>query len=167
MEDRMIRKSQPTQSAVHVDRPLTQMSEAILQDESGFVADRMFPILPVSKQSDLYRTYPRGAFTRDQMKKRAAGAQTAGIGYETSTNPYFCDVWGLHHDIEEQVEANADDEVDLDFEATTLLSHAALINRDAQWAASFFTGSVWTGEETLAGMDQWSDLTNSDPLIKI
>lgn len=165
--DRMIRKSQPTPSAVHVDRPLTNISLAIMQDPENFIADRVFPQIPVSKQSDLYREYPRGAFNRDQMEKRAPGAQSAGVGYETSTTPYFADVWALHHDVDEQTEENADEEVDLDFEATALLSQQALINRDARWSASFFVTGVWTNEETLAGMDQWSDFTNSSPLVKI
>lgn len=162
--DRMVRKSQPTQSAVHVDRPLTNMSLAIMQEESAFVADRVFPIVPVRKQSDLYRTYPRGAFNRDQMVKRAPGAETQGIGYETSTSPYYCHVWGLHHDIDEQTEANADEEVDLDFEATSLLSMQALINRDAQWAASFFTQGVWANDTTPGTL--W-DAASSTPLEDI
>lgn len=162
--DRMVRKSQPTQSAVHVDRPLTNMSLAIMQEESAFVADRVFPILPVSKQSDLYRTYPRGAFNRDQMRRRAAGTETQGIGYETSTSPYYCHVWGLHHDIDEQTEANADEEVDLDFEATSLLSMQALINRDAQWASQFFTQGVWANDTTPGTL--W-DAANSTPLEDI
>lgn len=145
-QDNMIRKSQPTPSAVHVDRPLTNMSLSIMQEESAFIADRVFPIIPVAKQSDLYRTYPRGAFNRDQMAKRAPGTETQGVGYQTSTSPYFCDVWGLHHDIDEQTEANADEEMNLDLEATSLLSMQALINRDAQWASQFFTTGVWAND---------------------
>lgn len=160
-----VTKAQPTPSAVHVDRPLTNMSVAVLQEE-GFIGDAVFPILPVSKQSDLYRIYDRASFQRDEMRKRAPGTESKTIGYATSTTPYFCDVWSLAVDIDEQTEENADEEVDLDMEATTLLSQAARINRDRRWAASYFTTGVWTGvaDETLAGGDQWSDYTNSDPL---
>lgn len=147
--DRMtIRKAQPTQSAVHVDRPLTNMSLAIFQEESKFLADQVFPMIPVSKQSDRYRTYAEEHFNRDGMRKRAPGTETQGVGYSTSTSPYFCDVWGLHHDIDEQTEENADEEVDLDFEATTLLSYQALINRERQWALKFFVAGAWTNESS-------------------
>lgn len=146
--DRMVRKAQPTPSAVHTDRPLTNMSLAIFQEESAFLADQVFPSIPVSKQSDRYRTYPEEFFNRDQMRKRAPGTETQGVGYETSTNPYFCDVWGLHHDIDEQTEENADEEVDLDFEATSLLSMQALINRERQWALKFFVAGAWTNESS-------------------
>lgn len=164
MEHQMIRKAQPTQSAVHVDRPLTNMSLAILQEESAFIADRVFPNIPVSKQSDLYRTYPKGAFNRDEMAKRAAGTETKGVGYEVATSPYFCDVWGLHHDIDEQTEENADEEMDLDFEATTLLTYKALINRDAQWAANYYATGVWTAQSTPGTL--W-DAAMSTPLEDI
>jgi hypothetical protein len=162
--DRMIRKAQPTPSAAHVDRPLTNMSLAIMQEESAFIADQIFPRITVSKQSDLYRTYPREYFNRDLMAKRAPGTETMGVGYETSTSPYFCDVWGLHHDIDEQTEENADEEVDLDFEATSLLSMQALINRDVQWASAFFTQGVWANDTTPATL--W-DAANSTPLEDI
>lgn len=151
--DRMIRKSQPTQSAVHTDRPLTNMSLAILQEESAFIAGQVFPQISVSKQSDKYRTYPESYFNRDQMKKRAPGTETAGVGYETSSSPYYCDVWGLHHDIDEQTEENADEEVDLDFEATTLLSMQALINRERQWALKHFVTGAWSNETDI--MQGW------------
>ena len=167
--DTMIRKAQPTPSAVHVDRPLTNMSLAILQDPSAFIADQVFPQLPVSKQSDLYREYPRGAFNRDEMEKRAPGTESAQVAYETSTTPYYADVWAAHVDIDEQTEENADEEVDLDFEAVQLLSHKALINRDAQWAANYFVTGVWTFEEDFGAQatQQWNDYTNSAPLQEI
>ncbi len=163
--DRMIRKSQPTSSAVHTDRPLTNMSLAIMQDSSAFIAGQVFPDISVTKQSDLYRTYPEAAFNRDQMRKRAPGTETAGVGYETSTSPYYCDVWGLHHDIDEQTEENADEEVDLDFEATTLLTSQALINRERQWAQNFFQStSSWTNSVDQA---QGWDSGGSDAVLEV
>jgi hypothetical protein len=161
-----VTKAQPSQGSVHVDRVLTNMSVSVLSEE-GFIGDQVFPVIPVAKQSDLYRIYERGAFQRDAMKKRAAGTESSTIGYSMSTTPYFCDVWSLAVDIDEQTEENADEDVNLDLEATTLLSQAARINRDRQWATNYFTGSVWGATEALAGTDQWSDYTNSDPLAKV
>lgn len=163
-----VRKAQPSPSSVHVDRTLTNMSVAVMS-EDGFIGDQVFPVVPVGKQSDLYRIYERGSFQRDEMRKRAPGTESNTIGYTTSTTPYFCDVWSLAVDIDEQTEENADEEVDLDLEATMLLSQAARINRDRQWATTFFTTGVWSGvaDETLSGTDQWSDYTNSDPLLKM
>ena len=62
---------QPTPSDVHVNAPLTQISIAFLQNASDFIATRVFPNIPVSKQSDRYYTYERGDFNRDEMAERA------------------------------------------------------------------------------------------------
>lgn len=161
-----VTKAQPSPSSVHVDRTLTNMSVAVMSEE-GFIADSVFPTIPVNKQSDLYRTYDRGSFQRDEMSKRAPGAESSTIGYSTSTTPYYADVYSLAVDIDEQTEENADEEVDLDLEATMLLAQAARINRDRNWASTFFGASIWTGEETLSGTSQFSDYAQSTPLEKI
>ena len=47
---------QPTLQDVHVNRPLTNVSVAYLQEAAGveFVADKAFPAVPVENKSDLY-----------------------------------------------------------------------------------------------------------------
>ena len=44
----------PRMSDAHIDRAMTQFSVAMFQDESNFIADKVFPIIPVSRQSDIY-----------------------------------------------------------------------------------------------------------------
>lgn len=139
---------QPGRSDVHVDRPLTNISLAFIQDAEGFVADRVFPRLSVSKQSDQYYTYDRGYFNRAEMKKRAPGAESAGMNYQINTDSYFADVWALHKDVSDQVRANADDPINLDREATTALSLQGLLRREKLWAAEYFVTGVWTTEVT-------------------
>lgn len=139
---------QPTLSDVHVDRPLTNVSIAFMQSADHFIADRAFPNIPVTKRSDKYFTYPRGDWFRDEMKKRAPGTASAGSGWNLSTDDYSADVWALHKDIDEQIRSNQDAGIDLDRDATNWLSQKALINRDVQWASTFFTTGVWTGSTT-------------------
>ena len=67
----------PTPGDVHVNVPLTNISIAYLQNASNFIASRVFPNIPVQKQSDRYYTYDRGEFNRDEMKERAAGTESA------------------------------------------------------------------------------------------
>jgi hypothetical protein len=70
---------QPTLQDVHVNRPLTNISVAYLQEAAGveFVADKAFPAVPVENKSDLYYTYARADFNRDEMQKRALSAESA------------------------------------------------------------------------------------------
>lgn len=140
--------TQPSRSDVHVNRPLTNISIAFVQDASNFIAGRVFPIVPVSKQSDAYFEYVRGEFNRDEMTERAPGTESAGGTYEIGTNTYYARTRAYHRDIPEQVRANADSPLSLDREATIFVTQKGLINREVQWATRYFTqtnpGDVWT-----------------------
>lgn len=156
--------NQPGRGDVHVDRPLTQISLAFLQSPDGFVADRVFPRVPVSKQSDSYFRYDRDMFNRNQMEKRAPGAESAGATYSIDTDTYNADVWALHHDIADQIRANADSPLQLDRETTEFLTIQSLIRREKSWADDNFVASVWTGDltgvsgaPTAPNFQQWNE----------
>jgi hypothetical protein len=137
---------QPTASDVHVNAPLTNVSVAWLQDESNFIADKMFRPVPVKKQSDLYFTYSRGQWFTAKAKKRAPSTESAGSGYDlTSTGNYYCDVYALHKDVDDQIRANADAALDVDTEATEFVTRDLVLKREITWATDFFTTGVWTG----------------------
>lgn len=149
---------QPSRSDVHVDRPLTNISIAFMQDPASFIADKVFPNIPVKSQGDLYFTIDRGMFNRSSMKERAPGTESAGIQWKVATDSYFAKVYALHNDVHDQVRANADSPLDLDRGATELLSIQALLKREIDWVTSFFAASKWTGDQT--GVDSASPSTN-------
>ncbi len=165
---------QPTLSDVHVNTPLTNISVAYLQDASHFIADRVFPNIPVTKQSDRYYVYDRHFFNRDEMRKRAPGTESAGSGYEVDNTPnYFADLWAYHKDIHDDIRGNSDSVLAPDREATEFVTHKALIKREKLWASTFLALSIWskdrdgvgaspTGDEFL----QW-DVSTSDPVIDL
>jgi len=139
---------QPGRADVHVDRPLSNLSIAFRQSQDGFVADRVFPNVPVSRQSDKYYVIPRGNFWRDEMKKRAPATRAPAINYTLSTDSYAADVFDLASDIPDEVRANADDQLNLDQMSTEQLTLQALIRKERLWASEFFALSVWTGDQT-------------------
>jgi hypothetical protein len=138
--------SQPSRSDVHIDGPLSNVSVAFIQNADAFVADRAFPRLAVSKQSDKYFTYDRGYFNRSEMKKRAPGTESAGSTYSIGQDSYSADVWALHRDVADQIRANADSPISLDREATELLTLQALLRKEKEWASAYFITGVWTEE---------------------
>lgn len=159
-----------TPSDVHVNRPLTNISVAMMQSASGFIADRIFPRVPVQKQSDLFTIYPSASWNRDEMKKRAPATETAGSGYDIAQSNYFCHVWGLHRDIDDQLRANADEPLNLDREATSWITGKAMIRREVEWATQYFRTGAWTNEKVgvaaapVAGQFlQWNDAA-SEPV---
>ena len=164
----------PTPGDVHVNSPLTNVSVGFLQNASSFIATRVFPNVPVSKQSDLYYTYDRGEFNRDEMELRAPGAESAGGGWKVGQDSYFCPVWAFHKDIPDQLRSNADSQFKLDSEATQYVTGKALIKREKIWTASYFTTGIWTfgragvASGPVAGTSvlQWNDAA-SDPITDV
>jgi hypothetical protein len=136
----------PTLSAVHVNTPLTNMSVAYAQAADMFVAHKVFPIVPVSKQSDLYYTYNKDDFRRSEAQLRAPGAESAGSGYSLdSSGNYYCSVNAIHKDIDDQIRANADAVLNMDRDATEYITQQLLIKRERDWATAFFGAGIWTG----------------------
>jgi hypothetical protein len=158
-----------TQSDAHVNRPLTSISVAYMQDASMFAASRIFPTVPVQKQSDIYFKYDRGDWNRNEMKIRAPATESAGSDYNVTTDNYYCPVAAVHRDLDDQLRANADDPLNLDSEATAWVSRKGLIYKEVLWATSFFQTGIWatlkTGVAATPGANQflqWND-TASEP----
>lgn len=162
----------PTQSDLHVNVPLTNVSVAYMQDKAQFIADKVFPRVPVQKQSDLYWKYSKSDWRRTDAQKRAPGTETAGVGWKVDTGQYFCEVWGVHKDIDDQVRANADSNWRLDSDATTFVTNQLLLRRDLDWNDKFFKAGQWgtdlTGVAGTVGAGQFLQWDNaaSDPIVQ-
>jgi hypothetical protein len=139
---------EPSRSDVHVDTPLGNVSLAFQQLATNFVAGQVFPHVPSDKRSNLYYTYDRGDFNRDEMEERAPGTESAGSTYAVGNDNFFCRVRSLHRDIPDQIRSNADDPFDLDSEATIFVTTKEMINREINWVTAFFTAGdpadTWT-----------------------
>lgn len=159
---------QPSQSQVHVNRPLTNISVAFMQNPNNFVWDKVFPMIPVDKKSDVYFTYPLAQWYADDAQKRRAGTESAGSGYPMSTDSYSCEKYSFHKDIDDDTRNNADAPIDLDRDATEFVTQTLMQRQENQWVTDFFTTSVW-GTDKTGGTDftLWSDFTGSDPVDDI
>lgn len=159
----------PTPGDVHVNAPLTNISVAFLQNASNFVATRVFPNIPVQKQSDRYYVYDRGDFNRDEMTLRAPATPSAGGGYRLDNTPtYFANRFSFHKDIPDEVRANADAVLNPDREATAFVTHKALIRREKTFVSNFFQTGLWSFEKTgVSGspsggqVKQWNDAAST------
>jgi hypothetical protein len=160
----------PFQSDVHVSVPLTNVAIAYFQNQRNFIADRVFPNIPVAKQFDQYWVYDRASWNRDQMKERAPGTESAGGGYELSRETYSATVKAFHKDIDDQTRANADQLINVDRDATNFVMMKAILHREVSFANKYLVPGVWDqsweGVSAAPGTDeflQWSD-PNSTPI---
>jgi len=53
-----------TPSQVHIDQPLTNLTLAYVQSQENFIADKVFPLVGVERQSDKYYIYDRDNMNR-------------------------------------------------------------------------------------------------------
>lgn len=137
----------PTRQQIHIDRALTNMSVAYMQDASVFVADQVFPQVPVQKQSDLYFVYRKEDFFTDEAQERASGTESAGGDYNIDqAPPYYCRIYAFHKDVTEQERVNADTPIRPDEDATEFVSHKLLLKREVLWAQQYFQPSIWATE---------------------
>lgn len=158
---------QPTPQDLHVNAALTQLS--IGYRNPAYVADQVFPIVRVNKQSDIIPAYDQSHWFRDNAQVRAPGTVSTGGGYTVDTSAtYFCNHWSRRFEIPDPLRRNADAPFDLDSDATRFVTDKIQMRREVAFAAAHFTTSVW-GADRVGGTDfaQWSDYGASDPVVDI
>ena len=131
----------------HIDRALTNISVAYMQDANAFIADKVFPIVKVKRQSDVFYVYNKGDFMRDEAALRGAGTESAGGDYGVeAADPYYCRKHAFHKDVTAEERANYDEPLDADRDATDFVTQKMLIRREMEWASKFFKEGIWGKE---------------------
>lgn len=161
----------PTKQQYHVDAMLTNISIAYIQRTETFVADKVFPVVPVRKQSDRYFLYKKEDWFRDEAEERRRAAESAGGGYEIDNTPdYACKLYAYHKDVTNEDRVNSDVPLNPDRDATLWLTQKLLLKREITWATKYFAADLWANEYVGAASDpgdgevlQW-DVATSDPI---
>jgi len=162
-----------TPSSVHIDAPLSNLTLAYVQSQTNFIADKVFPVVGVARQSDKYYIYDRANMNRSgDVKKLAPRTEVERIGMAISNDSYFADVYGLGMDFDEQTIANEDAALEIRSAGAETLVNRILIHREEQFASTFFATGVWgsevagdaSGSVGAGETVYWSDYTNSTPL---
>lgn len=135
----------PTASDSHVNRILTNMSIAFMQELSKFRADDLAPIMPVQKKSDAYFKLNKEYWFSDLMRKRGVGARAIQVGYGVSTDSYLCDLWSVGKPIDDQVRANEDSPLNSDRNAMQFVTRLERMNREKAFKSAFWSETAgWT-----------------------
>jgi len=166
-----------TPSQVHIDQPLSNLTLAYAQEQTNFIADKVFPTVGVQRQSDKYYIYDRANMNRTgDVQKLAPRTEVNRIGMTISNDSYFADVYGLGMDFDEQTLANEDAMLDIRSAGAQTLAMRLMIHREEQFASTFFAADVWgidydgvaNADNNLASeVTQWSDYDNSTPILDV
>jgi len=136
----------PVYGDIHVNTPLTNMSVAYMQNDSVMVANKVFPIVPVKKQSDLYFTYSRADMLRNEAAIREYGAESKGGGYNVSSDPYYCNIFAFHKDVYPTERVNSDSPLQPDIDAAEYVSQKLILKREIDFQSRFFATGIWGTE---------------------
>lgn len=166
---------QPVYGDVHISSALTNISVAYIQSEDSYIADKVFPVVPVVHQADQYFVFKKDDYFRDEAQIRADAAESAGSGFNLSTQSYAAKVWAIHKDIGDQVRRNADPAIDIDVATTKFVTQRMLIRRDRFFASTYMAASIWGTDVTFSASGTpgttastyWSDDANGDPFTDI
>jgi len=161
----------PTPQDVHVNTALSEISIAYKGKVENLIADKVFPSVPVQKQSDAILELDKNDWLRDEADIRAPGTESAGGGFGVSADKtYFCKKRGYHKDLPYDVIANSDIN-NLQQQVAEFVAWKLLLNRENQWISSYFQLGKWgrdyTGHastNTGTNIVFFDDGANSDPL---
>jgi hypothetical protein len=140
--------------------------------QDSYIADKVFPVVPVNHQADKYYKFSKSDFFRDEAQRRSDATESAGGGFNLTTGTYSADVWAFHKDIGDQVRANADAGIDIETVSAEFCMQRLLIRRDRLFVSKWLSTGIWGTDITgvasspVSGTSvyQWSDATNSDPI---
>lgn len=160
---------EPTVRSVHINRALTNMSIAIMNDPGEFMCTYVMPTMPVQNWSDNYFIYNTADFLRDDVQMRGPGGEYVEVGYGTSTGSYQVVEYALAIDVPDEVRQNADSPLAPDADAISLLTQKFLIASERRVQALVTSTSNVSQNKTLSGAGnfQWSDYANSDPIADV
>jgi len=156
---------------------LTNVCLSYFQNLSGFVARKVFPIIPVPTSSARYYEFDKGDLARDNMARKPEFGHVAPGIYGKRDKFYHCGV--------DQVITGVDQISTLDFQRTNApavidprrskvrwIAEQMNIHLDRIWAAKYFNAGSWTHIYTginsgTPGADQFYcfDNENCDPVI--
>ena len=153
----------------HIDRALTNISVAYMQGDDAFIADKVFPSINVTKQSDVYFKYSKADMFRNEVQERGRGAESAGGNWNVElADPYYCRKYAFHYDITQEERVNYDKPLDVERDTTEWLSQKMLLKRELDFADKFFKTGVWGKDVQANGttVKKWSDQM-SDPVKQV
>ena len=151
--------AQPTSRQVHVDTAMTQIS--IAYSNANYISQQIFPIVPVTKESDQYYIFTKADWFRDEAKPVAPGTGPQEIGYGTSTCPYTIIHWGLRAPVPDQILKNADSPVRVRQNAVKRATDGVELATERRVATMIQTAGNWTSSASLSGVNLWSADTSN------
>jgi len=159
--------SLPTINDVQAVEPvLTNMLVGYKQDQNRFVASKVFPYVPVDKDSGTYYIFTKKYWFLDEMEQRTPGQQYARTGMGVSSTTYTTMQWALSIPIADETRANSQIPMDLETAAVEFLGQKSLLRKEIAFSTDFMAYSSWTSYDNDSATD-WDDFQSGDPVANV
>lgn len=151
----------------HIDVPLSNLVIAAFQGTEDFVGPRLFPIVPVDKQSDKYYIIDPDSWLRIPDTKRSPKTRPNRINWKVSSDSYFADNWALAGENALEDLANADAALRLRENTTRVVTEGLLRDLEDRIARLVTSVSNVGSGVLLIGANKWNDFVSSDPIADV
>lgn len=159
----------PTPADRHFDKVLSNVGIAFFQDKTKYIADKVFPSIPVGKQTDKIRVYSVADLLRIEAEEMGEGTaapqETSGFSHIS----YECKKYGKGDFLTPADLANDDGPIPPDQIVVEQLTQANMTKMERTWAAANMATSKWDHDcqgqaagPTNKQFLQW-DKSGSDP----
>lgn len=150
----------PSGRQVHIDTPMSNLLVAAFETMGDFVAQNIFPVVPVGKQSDKYYTLSKEAWLKQPTSRRSPRAAANRIEFDISSDAYFCDNYALAGEIPIEDIANADMAIQLRKSTTNMIARNLLADLEIRAAAAVASNVSTT--QRLTGASAWDAVSSAD-----
>lgn len=151
----------PVIQGVKQDTLLTNI--AISFNPDGYIADQVLPPVPVKLEDGSYWVYDKSRFYTPDAQ-RAPRSAYKRLDWSATKDSYHAEEYGLESLIDDRERDNSALPLDLDETTTEVLTENILNNREKRVAALVLATANVTQNTTLAGVNQWSDVSGGDPI---
>jgi hypothetical protein len=156
----------PDINDAHVDQLLTIFSHAYTQEAENYIADKVFPVIPVTKKSAKIGIYTKADWFMDDAGLRAPATESTETGYATEFDDYNCENYAVHKKVPDEVRENTDEPFNPDLSATSIVTDRLLMKREVKFSTDFIKTSFW-GTSTDLVAAPWDDYGLSNPIIDV
>jgi len=146
----------PTPKTAHKDAALTNISVGYKSPD--FIADRVFPNVRVTKQSDYFFTFNKGDMFRNEADVRGPGTSAVRGDYKLSSSTYGCKEYAFAQPVPIELIRNADAplrpfETGVGFATRKVLLAKEKVVSDlvctaANWTTSDDAAAGWVGDSS-------------------
>lgn len=152
---------------VHVDVPLSNMAVQAFQ-QGNLVGQRLFPVVPVDKQSNKYYVINKADWMRlPDTDVRAPKNAPRRIEFSVSSDSYFATNYALAAEAAFEDLVNQDQAIQLRNRNIALVTSRLALGMEKRIASKVTSISNCGSGVSLSGTAKWSNFSNSNPIADV